>query len=172
MTFAFPPARPGGAPVFNFRSEGRHFANSNRCLVPASAFFEFKEVPEGEAPIRSEGVADHGHRRTLEAGAWQPPADVHDADDGAGTGRRSVPQPASRGRPARGLVCLASLGQARSRTAAASSRRLARRCDSAGRKWLIAVYTWTEVAVRDRGRRRDNRRHRLTPSLQQNATSA
>jgi hypothetical protein len=30
MTFAFPPARPGGAPVFNFRSEGRQFANSNR----------------------------------------------------------------------------------------------------------------------------------------------
>jgi hypothetical protein len=28
MTFSFPPARPGGAPVFNFRSEGRHFANS------------------------------------------------------------------------------------------------------------------------------------------------
>jgi putative SOS response-associated peptidase YedK len=25
----------------NFRSEGRHFANSARCIVPASAFFEF-----------------------------------------------------------------------------------------------------------------------------------
>ena len=27
--------------MFNFRSEGRQFANSKRCLVPASAFFEF-----------------------------------------------------------------------------------------------------------------------------------
>jgi hypothetical protein len=24
MSFSFPPGRPGGAPVFNFRSEGRH----------------------------------------------------------------------------------------------------------------------------------------------------
>ena len=41
MTFALPRARPGGALVFNFRSEGRRFANSNRCLIPASAFFDF-----------------------------------------------------------------------------------------------------------------------------------
>jgi putative SOS response-associated peptidase YedK len=50
MTFSFPPGRPGGAPVFNFRSEGRHFANSNRCLMPASAFFEFtgKKYPKAK----------------------------------------------------------------------------------------------------------------------------
>ena len=41
MNFGFPPARPKGGPVFNFRSEGRNFASSNRCLIPASAFFEF-----------------------------------------------------------------------------------------------------------------------------------
>lgn len=41
MTFGFPPAGPKGGPVFNFRSEGRQFGNSKRCLVPASAFFEF-----------------------------------------------------------------------------------------------------------------------------------
>jgi len=41
MKFGFPPAGPNGGPVFNFRSEGRSFANSNRCLIPASAFFEF-----------------------------------------------------------------------------------------------------------------------------------
>ena len=41
MTFGFPPAGPKGGPVFNFRSEGRQFASSKRCLVPASAFFEF-----------------------------------------------------------------------------------------------------------------------------------
>jgi putative SOS response-associated peptidase YedK len=50
MTFSFPPGRPGGAPVFNFRSEGRHFAKSNRCLIPASAFFEFtgKKYPKAK----------------------------------------------------------------------------------------------------------------------------
>lgn len=32
---------PNGKPVFNFRSEGRSFAKSNRCLIPASAFYEF-----------------------------------------------------------------------------------------------------------------------------------
>jgi hypothetical protein len=42
----------------------------------------------------------------VESGAAQPPADVHDADDGARTGRRSVSQPASRDGPPRGLVCL------------------------------------------------------------------
>ena len=41
MRFGLPPAGPKGGPVFNFRSEGRSFANSRRCLVPASAFFEF-----------------------------------------------------------------------------------------------------------------------------------
>jgi len=41
MKFGFPPKGPRGGPVFNFRSEGRSFDNSNRCLIPATAFFEF-----------------------------------------------------------------------------------------------------------------------------------
>jgi putative SOS response-associated peptidase YedK len=41
MQWGFAPARPGGPPVFNFRSEGRSFTKSKRCLVPASSFFEF-----------------------------------------------------------------------------------------------------------------------------------
>jgi putative SOS response-associated peptidase YedK len=41
MSFSFPPATRRGGPIFNFRSEGRSFAKSNRCLIPASAFFEF-----------------------------------------------------------------------------------------------------------------------------------
>jgi putative SOS response-associated peptidase YedK len=41
MNFSFPPSSPRGGPVFNFRSEGRNFEKSNRCLIPASAFFEF-----------------------------------------------------------------------------------------------------------------------------------
>lgn len=34
---------PGGKPVFNFRSDGRSFANSTRCLIPADGFYEFTE---------------------------------------------------------------------------------------------------------------------------------
>jgi putative SOS response-associated peptidase YedK len=41
MNFSLPPSSPRGGPVFNYRSEGRRFAKSNRCLIPASAFFEF-----------------------------------------------------------------------------------------------------------------------------------
>lgn len=41
MNFSFPPSGPRGGPIFNFKSEGRSFAKSNRCLIPASAFFEF-----------------------------------------------------------------------------------------------------------------------------------
>jgi putative SOS response-associated peptidase YedK len=41
MSFGFPPPRPKASPVFNFRSEGRRFGESKRCLIPASAFFEF-----------------------------------------------------------------------------------------------------------------------------------
>jgi len=49
MKFSFPPSGRGG-PVFNFKSEGRRFDNSNRCLIPASAFFEFtgKKYPKAK----------------------------------------------------------------------------------------------------------------------------
>lgn len=40
LRWGFQPARPKAGPVINFRSEGRRFG-SNRCLVPASFFFEF-----------------------------------------------------------------------------------------------------------------------------------
>ena len=48
MRFGFPPPRPRASPVFNFRSEGRRFHESKRCLIPASAFFEFtgKKYPK------------------------------------------------------------------------------------------------------------------------------
>ena len=41
MRFGWRPPKPQASPVFNFRSEGRSFATSRRCLIPASAFFEF-----------------------------------------------------------------------------------------------------------------------------------
>ena len=37
MHWSFPAPRPGGKPVFNFRSEGRRFLDSRRCLIPAAA---------------------------------------------------------------------------------------------------------------------------------------
>ncbi|MCS6624979.1 SOS response-associated peptidase family protein [Roseibacterium beibuensis] len=39
---------PNGRPVFNFRSEGRRFDSSRRCLIPASGFFEFTEAQPGQ----------------------------------------------------------------------------------------------------------------------------
>src|ERR1700712_1324643 len=62
MNFSFPPSGRGG-PVFNFKSEGRHFDKSNRCLIPASAFFEFtgKKYPKTK------------HRFTLNGASWLPP---------------------------------------------------------------------------------------------------
>jgi putative SOS response-associated peptidase YedK len=32
---------PTGAPVFNFRSEGRRFARGGRCAIPTDGFYEF-----------------------------------------------------------------------------------------------------------------------------------
>ena len=48
MRFGFPPQKPRASPVFNFCSEGRRFDKSQRCLIPATAFFEFtgKKYPK------------------------------------------------------------------------------------------------------------------------------
>jgi putative SOS response-associated peptidase YedK len=40
LKWGFAPGRPKGPPVINFRSEGRRFGRG-RCLIPATAFFEF-----------------------------------------------------------------------------------------------------------------------------------
>ena len=42
------PKGPGGRPVFNFRSEGRSFAHSTRCLIPFDAFYEFTAAEPGQ----------------------------------------------------------------------------------------------------------------------------
>jgi putative SOS response-associated peptidase YedK len=57
MNFSFPPAGRGG-PVFNFKSEGRHFDKSNRCLIPATAFFEFtgKKYPKAKHRFTLKGA--------------------------------------------------------------------------------------------------------------------
>jgi putative SOS response-associated peptidase YedK len=41
MRFGWPPPRPKAAPVFNFKSDGRHFDSSRRCVIVLSGFFEF-----------------------------------------------------------------------------------------------------------------------------------
>ena len=41
MRFGWPPPRPKAGPVFNFKSDGRHFDKSKRCLIILSGFFEF-----------------------------------------------------------------------------------------------------------------------------------
>ncbi len=44
LRWGFMAERPKAGPVTNFRSEGRRFANTDdrgRCLVPATAFYEF-----------------------------------------------------------------------------------------------------------------------------------
>lgn len=41
MRFGFPPPEPRAGPVFNFKSDGRHFKDSRRCLIILSGFFEF-----------------------------------------------------------------------------------------------------------------------------------
>ena len=38
---------PGGKPVFNFRSDGRTFGQSERCLIAAAGFFEFTDAEPG-----------------------------------------------------------------------------------------------------------------------------
>jgi putative SOS response-associated peptidase YedK len=39
---------PQGRPVFNFRSDGRSFANSLRCVIPADGFYEFTDALPGQ----------------------------------------------------------------------------------------------------------------------------
>jgi putative SOS response-associated peptidase YedK len=41
MRFGFPPPRPKAGPIFNFKSEGRSFRDSRRCVIVCSGFFEF-----------------------------------------------------------------------------------------------------------------------------------
>lgn len=94
MTFGFPPPeakgeRSKGGPVFNFRSEGRSFAASRRCLIPASAFFEFtgtkypkakhrftlKDAPFlGIAGLWREGQGEARGEAQGQAKSNQPPA--------------------------------------------------------------------------------------------------
>ena len=71
LRWGFPPARSKGAPVINFRSEGRHFPKG-RCVIPASHFFEFT----GRKPPKSKWkFTKAGEDWFCFAGLWRPMPD-------------------------------------------------------------------------------------------------
>src|SRR5258708_4549420 len=71
LRWGFPPARPKGAPIINFRSEGRHFP-AGRCLVPASHFFEFTGA---KSPKTKWKFTKTGEDWFCFAGLWRPMPD-------------------------------------------------------------------------------------------------
>jgi putative SOS response-associated peptidase YedK len=71
LRWGFPPAKPKGAPVINFRSEGRKFPRG-RCLVPASHFFEFTG---SKSPKSKWKFTKAGQEWFCFAGLWRPMPD-------------------------------------------------------------------------------------------------
>jgi putative SOS response-associated peptidase YedK len=71
LRWGFPPARPKGAPVINFRSEGRRFPKG-RCLIPASHFFEFTGM---KSPKSKWKFTKAGEDWFCFAGLWRPMPD-------------------------------------------------------------------------------------------------
>jgi hypothetical protein len=95
MNFSFPPSGRGG-PVFNFRSEGRHFDKSNRCLGVGIFRVHRQKAPQGKASLHPQWRAVPCRRGHLARGKGHCPASLHDADNIARTGRRALPFPANR----------------------------------------------------------------------------
>jgi putative SOS response-associated peptidase YedK len=71
LRWGFPPTRPKGAPIINFRSEGRRFPKG-RCLVPASHFFEFTG---SKSPKSKWKFTKAGEDWFCFAGLWRPMPD-------------------------------------------------------------------------------------------------
>ena len=71
LRWGFPPDRPKGAPIINFRSEGRRFPKG-RCLVPASHFFEFTGAKSPKSKWR---FTKAGEDWFCFAGLWRPMPD-------------------------------------------------------------------------------------------------
>ena len=69
LRWGFAPGRPKAPPVINFRSEGRRFADSRRCLVPASHFFEFTGAKSPKSKWR---FTRTGEAWFCFAGLWRP----------------------------------------------------------------------------------------------------
>jgi putative SOS response-associated peptidase YedK len=71
LRWGFPPARPKGGPVINFRSEGRRFP-TGRALVPASHFYEFTG---SKSPKSKWKFTKTGEDWFCFAGLWRPMPD-------------------------------------------------------------------------------------------------
>jgi putative SOS response-associated peptidase YedK len=71
LRWGFPPAKPKGAPIINFRSEGRRFPKG-RCIVPASHFFEFTGT---KSPKSKWKFTKAGEDWFCFAGLWRPMPD-------------------------------------------------------------------------------------------------
>ncbi|KQU98966.1 SOS response-associated peptidase [Devosia sp. Root105] len=72
MRFGWPPPRPKAPPVFNFKSDGRHFDKSKRCLVILSGFFEFTGT---KSPKTKHRFSVQGSPIMAIAGLWSEDAD-------------------------------------------------------------------------------------------------
>ena len=83
---------PTGKPVFNYRGEGREFANSakgGRCLIVADGFYEYTDPPEGEPAAKPKRKArwlftlnpatHHGEDFFAIAGLWRADPKVGEA---------------------------------------------------------------------------------------------
>ena len=69
LRWGFAPGNPKGGPVINFKSEGRRFAGSRRCLVPASHFYEFKGAKSPKSKFK---FTLKGEEWFCFAGLWRP----------------------------------------------------------------------------------------------------
>lgn len=79
-----------GKPVFNFRSEGRSFAKSDRCLIPADGSYEFTK-PEAPKQRRKDHLFTlAGEPLVLDSGPGEARRLRH-ADHLARSGHRPLP---------------------------------------------------------------------------------
>ena len=86
LRWGYPPARPKGAPIINFRSEERCFP-VGRCLVPASHFYEFTGTGSPKTKWR---FTRAGEDWFCFAGLWRP---LPDRSSGAFTILTTAPGP-------------------------------------------------------------------------------
>jgi putative SOS response-associated peptidase YedK len=81
MRWGFVADRPKAGPVTNFRSEGRRFGNGSdrgRCLVPATAFFEFTGARTPKTRWR---FTEAERPWFCLAGLWRASATADEAED-------------------------------------------------------------------------------------------
>jgi len=70
---------PKGAPVFNFRSEGREFT-SKRCLILADGYYEFTKPDDPKQKRQDKWLFTlNGHRWFCIAGIWRSHPEIGEA---------------------------------------------------------------------------------------------